>query len=1068
MKRKFTKIWSVGLVLALIGVLVLGVAPVLAPPPPPPDDLEWGVTEEGPKVEGYSLVDLAVAYDGKIYAVTGVENGATLEEAELRYSTDGGGKWSDKDLEYGSVPTAFEGMLLAVAPNDSDLVAIVDKDDDKVYYTTDGGTNFYDLGLDTATATVANVRAIAISPPQSTRQYLVVGGDDGVGGIAISSFDLKDLLGGWTAIDCTTVSTIDPPAVFVDGVSSCAALAFSPAFASDYVMVAVNEDNVTETIYFEMYSFSKEKWNNDAAFDAYVAPDHEIYSAVGATPVDSAEIALVPTYYGGDEIERVAFVSLATPDGGGNGNIYRMENEEANDLDVDKPMHSVAVTEDGRLVAGQYDDNLVWRVANALTATKITLCNSKYQRPGGEDTTAVVWSGDTVVAATQGNESACAASKDDGQTFNDISEINTTLDTIQDLYVSPDAGTIWATSGDGTGPDDVSVWRKTGKAWERVLSLEASGAEYIIRVAPEDLDTVYIAEKGGDTMYYSTVAGETKWALRICSATDLDGIQDVAVESAEVVYALDVDGDVSKTDNSGFIWDDAVETKAGAGGTIVSLGKDLLVVGGTKVYYSTDGNVKWNEVKGSLSDDPLQITATGLASGDYIYAATSDPLDPTANGKVYRAPVGKDWEDALLTGTGGAFTGIGLSGGTLYALASDGTDSTVYRTLDPMRTIGGDPAVEWSSMATVDADDVAFDTAPSALRISAGSVKLWAIDTTATEYAITTLEDVLTDDSPDATAPDSGSLQAMNAVSGEANDVAFNWNRIAKATSYEFQLALDSDFEQVLVDRYEDIPGNAAEPNAIDSTREKVVFILGPNYGEANNSDKFVYMPGTTYYWRVRVAQDGPVYSAWCATQSFTLEELAPEALIAGILAPANGTTGVSLMPSFSWTPVAGTERYEFQLASDILFGPMSTIVSTVAGKAGIAPITATNALDYNTTYLWRVRAQYPQEGEWSALANFTTMAEPVAPAPPVVQQPPVVVTQNPVPVIEMPAPVVNVQVPPPQQITIPAAQQITIPAAAQQVTTPISGGYLLAIIIIGAVLVIAVVVLIVRTRRPV
>ena len=1043
MKRKFTKIWSVSLVLALIGVLVLGVAPVLAPPPPPPTDQEWSVSEKGPKVEDYSLVDLAVAYDGKLYAVTGVEE-------ELRYSVNGGVKWSAKDLEYGASDTAFEGDLVAVAPNDSDLVAIVDKDDESVYYTTDGGTNFSALGAHG----VNNVRAIAISPPQSVSQYLVVAGDDDVAapgaGIEIASFDLKDLLGGWTALDVTNV----------DGADSCAAVAFSPAFASDYVMVAVNEDDTAadDTVYFEMYSFSKEDWNNDAAFDAYVAPDHEIYSAAGASPVDSAAIALMPTYYGGDEIERVAFVSLATNDD--DGDVYRMNNEEAKDLAVNNPMNSVAVAEDGRLVAGQYDDNLVWRVDDAVTATKITRYNSKYQRPGGVDNTIVVWSGDDVVAVTQGDESACAVSKDDGETFNDVSEINTALDTIQDLYVSPDASSIWATSDNGA--NDVSVWRKAS-AWERVLSLEGAAAEYIVRVAPEDLDTVYIAEKGGSSIYYSTDAGETKWYLRICSASDFSGnIQDVAVESAEVVYALDDAAYVSKTTNSGFIWDTAINTKAGAGGTIVSLGEDLLVVGGTKVYYSVDGNVKWKEVKGPAIGGGAQVTATGLESGDYIFAATN------AN-KIFRAPVGKDWEDAMLTGATYDFTGIGLSDGVLYAIASDGADSECYRTLDPTRTIGGDPAVEWSEVDTAGLAGMGFDTSPSALRISTGSVTLWAIDTTATEYAIKSLKDVLTDDSPDATAPDSGSLQPMNAISGEANDVAFNWNRIAKATSYEFQLALDSDFEQVLVDRYEDTPGDTDEPNAIESTREKVVFILGPNYSEANNSDKFVYMPGVTYYWRVRVAQDGPVYSAWCETQSFTLEELAPEALIPGILAPANGSTGTIVTPSFSWTPVPGAERYEFQLANDILFNPPSMVVSTVAGKAGLAPITADKPLDYSTTYLWRVRAQYPEEGAWSALANFTTMAEPVAPLPPVTPEPPVIVVQNPVPIIELPAPIVNVPIPPPQQITIPAPQQITIPAAPQaQVTQPISSGFLLAIIIIGAVLVIAVVVLIVRTRRPV
>ena len=74
-------------------------------------------------------------------------------------------------------------------------------------------------------------------------------------------------------------------------------------------------------------------------------------------------------------------------------------------------------------------------------------------------------------------------------------------------------------------------------------------------------------------------------------------------------------------------------------------------------------------------------------------------------------------------------------------------------------------------------------------------------------------------------------------------------------------------------------------------------------------------------------------------------------------------------------------------------------------------------------------------------------MAEPVAPEPPVVvtEQPPVTIT-----------------------VDIPPAPPATTITQAAPVVEKISEGYIYAIIIIGAVLVIAVIVLIVRTRRSV
>jgi hypothetical protein len=136
---------------------------------------------------------------------------------------------------------------------------------------------------------------------------------------------------------------------------------------------------------------------------------------------------------------------------------------------------------------------------------------------------------------------------------------------------------------------------------------------------------------------------------------------------------------------------------------------------------------------------------------------------------------------------------------------------------------------------------------------------------------------------------------------------------------------------------------------------------------------------------------------------------------------------------------------YDFQLSEGTAFA--APVYATQVANAGVQlPLNVT--LEQGKTYFWRVRALLPVQGDWSTIANIT-IAEAV---PVVVPTPPVVIQQ-------MPAPIINIPAAPP-------AQQIVIPAQpAEKVINPT---YIWAIIIIGAVLVIAVIVLIVRTRRTV
>jgi hypothetical protein len=208
---------------------------------------------------------------------------------------------------------------------------------------------------------------------------------------------------------------------------------------------------------------------------------------------------------------------------------------------------------------------------------------------------------------------------------------------------------------------------------------------------------------------------------------------------------------------------------------------------------------------------------------------------------------------------------------------------------------------------------------------------------------------------------------------------------------------------------------------------------------ETDNDFTFTMMPNTEYTWKVKasntVSGDG-VDTGYSDTRTIRVQAgTKVQQTQAGIvlLGPQGGAT-TGLKPGFSWAPIAGATEYEFALATDAALS--STVVKTTVSAPAYQ---VTSDLSYDTTYFWGVKATKPTESQQS-VGTFTTMAKPVpAPEP-----------TPPVEIKEVPAPVINI---PP-----------TPPAPAPQMITP---AYIWAVIIIGAILVIAVIVLIVRTRRP-
>jgi len=209
------------------------------------------------------------------------------------------------------------------------------------------------------------------------------------------------------------------------------------------------------------------------------------------------------------------------------------------------------------------------------------------------------------------------------------------------------------------------------------------------------------------------------------------------------------------------------------------------------------------------------------------------------------------------------------------------------------------------------------------------------------------------------------------------------------------------------------------------------------------------------------------------ATIDFTLLEGTPIALVDApvaatlaapvLLSPAVGSEDVVLSPTFAWSAVAGADAYYLQLADNAAFVlPMVKLEGDLGQWPATAYVYAAD-LDYLSVYYWRVKAVSGSVGGGDLVESawvsgvFTTVDEPAAEVwmsddgltfdtraeleayladRAAAEQPADIIIEPPDVIVPLPA------------------------------ETPITPAWIYAIIGVGALLVIAVIVLIVRTRR--
>jgi hypothetical protein len=288
---------------------------------------------------------------------------------------------------------------------------------------------------------------------------------------------------------------------------------------------------------------------------------------------------------------------------------------------------------------------------------------------------------------------------------------------------------------------------------------------------------------------------------------------------------------------------------------------------------------------------------------------------------------------------------------------------------------------------------------------------------------------------------------------------SFTWTPIASPVTltYEIQIATDDQFQGIVVDRQ--TQAGSYYTTAADGLVQGQKYFWRVYVAQASNN--VITIPGTATV----AVNTNPWSSKKPAAVSILVKLGTTSNDLTGTsgnrIAPIAGATGQPLRPTFQWSAVQNADSYELELADNPFF----------ANAQAKKPLQNTiwtwdKDLTAGTTYYWRVRAvSAGNASDWVSSVFTTataaqlsgTTATVAPPAPPVT----VTTTATPPPAPKFFEPnsglYFNTQA---------ELQQYQAAHPGGAPTAPGTPPYIWVIIAIGAILVIAVIVLIARTRR--
>jgi len=1033
-----------------------------------------------------TIIDYAVADDGEV-AFAIVFN-ATNSKYLLLKSTDHAATWEDitdalvDELEDDGY-TLDELLRVATDGVDPDFVAVALTVNEPVitnvhvYISSDGGATFKDTDEVEDTvffASPADIADLAVSPEDDDeRDIAIVGQDNNTNAVIFRCTVVGEFSTGWEDArydgwddDPDFATSPDPVSLWVTWVE------FAPSWDADrtiLVTTVADGTSTDEAVHLQCGTWgTAEGWNAESNVPIdMVLIDDNVDLPMWVASTDARGIAGLTTpldYSGRNSDSRQLWVWVNYEITGETyATIYRVKNESVNPLGWQVEDEELWLTNvdylgyisEGKAIAGVGGDGEgdyaecckgvdVYRNDNIVG---MDICCYDWEAackpPTGRAAMAAFYVSDDPATSKAYavairdhdteyyDEGAWSVSFDDGDVWNQLSLIDTLIDYLSDVAVSPDCNKTMLVSVNlegeiGCGCD--SVWlhaenlpeadEYSGK-WLRTWCDELVGyndgafldfvaedfpERGLLRLAPEETtgETVYLVDRMSDTVYWNEMETLACWDQG--SAT-VDNIVDLAVKDSMTIYALDETGTVAMSDDYALGWHPAVDSLVGKGWTIVVWGDDILVGGqASDVSYSDDGGETFTELEDVAVANGYVTVAfdSYYDANDTIYAALACGGTDPDNG-VYRWVIDESdaWYDLRaepttfqLTGSGSTtvtnevnFTGLVLdnadgnpmsgpdTGGVLYASYVDTsrTITGVARHLTPAEDIVCRECGEWDYLIVGFTPGELFNMMPQALKICGcltadSNSKLFAIDGSA-RYDRVDAETGTVWSFEDCFAKDAPDLTSPAEGATIAADPCTCFN-------VPFSLIWDRQC-------------NACEYDiqiALDEGFTQVVTLgdipdyLPPSGDDPSYPVSAILVCEFTYYWRVRSskAETGQViHSWWSEPRSLTIAPAAGAGV--KLVAPEDGATDVAATDvSFSWSAVGSADKYDWKLSRN---ADLSAPIETKEGLTATACTYTGTALAYDTPYYWQVSAL--KEGSvisTSTIGTFRTMEEPPPP----------------------------------------------------------------------------------------
>ena len=1008
MKSKLSmKILGVVVAFATIASLLVGItaAPVSAAAP---GALAWTVTAS-PSAVG-SFLTAGITISKVVAAADGLTVFAWDNTAKLLYkSTNGGASWGSTPT---SVPITGSIVAMVISPKFATDGAIAIASTTEVYLSTNGGSTFNNYVLDLATqidgGTITSMDVGYFYSTPTALSVLI-----GITGGAGTKSNVLMYTSG--AISWAEVGNITTAGI---GNYNVLAVMFSPSIANDAEIMCVYTGG-GKTWLASHYGAASLAWN------AYI-PARDIVATAATT---NASIAVGSDYVGNTGM--AILVSLyGTGLANGNDNMWKITGRQAvagsaanllvigAGLDVSVQQMSVS----GTTAAG----TVFWTVVGANTVKRATggtagftvAGPSKNTYANGATQQAFVWvGGANVFACVAGPGGGVFVSTDAGVSFNGVGlhDVGTVATTVYSNLVVVDANTMFVIMTDAAYTDSL-IFKTTdaGATWKLIRTTASGTYASTILVSPAyatDSTIVVLEPLGIPVAEKSTNGGATFTGYGVPTNAAIG----VMVDANNFFAASSAGSPSSLYKNTRFT---AATFPSGFTANFTSIAlnpKDATnattAVGcdNAAVYVSTNDGVSYTKVSGATTSPAGNNAMVTYGPDGTLYAATTTGLWGWN---------GTDWVPLSSL----ALNDVVVSAdNTLYA-SVPAASGAVIRSLKPTATSASKAEVcQLNSTAGI--TTVAFTSQDVDIVSGAAANSLYVLDTAVTQTGYTVpggiygFSDTMIA-APTITAPINGTFY----TSANTTFATLSWPAVTGATDYRVTL---------------DGTESAAQGNVTS-------LAIGSGAGPFPNA----LAAGSAHTWSVRVDSIGVTvpntyYGRPSATATFTMGLPTPG--VTTVQNPTQGATNVPVDTTFTWPAVAGA-TYQFVIAEEL--GNVDKFA--IIDYSATCPTNATvlrETLKYDTTYWWRVRAvTATTQSDWTT-AFFTTEPEPVATS---------TTTTNP--------PVTTIIVPT-QPVATPTVTIINSGTPAP--TTPVIPTYLLwAVIAVGAVLVIAVIVLIVRTRR--